>query len=147
MKTDEYGKEPYDVRPMDAIDRATVARWLERHTAAKHPGTVGTFPIDLLPAKGLAARDGRGKLAACATCYLDRSSPVAVCGWCVGDPDNPPRRTYEAVRTLLAAMPDYARAHGARYLLTIFGNRGINRMLDQMDFLNGETCENKIKIL
>lgn len=99
------------------------------------------FPADWLPPTGLAAyrkECSRDVLSACAFLYLEQNSPVAVCGWVAANPQNTARQSYDAVSALLKHMPDYAKVHGKKHLLTTFGNRGINRILDQNGFITGD---------
>ena len=112
------------------------------------------FPADWLPETGLSVfgresgSDQEERLLAVATLYLEKSSPVAVCGWCIGDPVNTARESDMAVRLLLGAMPNYARVHGAKHLLTMFGSRGINRICDELGYASGDTeVEHKYMIL
>ena len=37
--------------------------------------------------------------------------------------------------------------YAAKHLLTVFGDRGINAILDQLGFITGEVSENKFKFL
>ena len=130
---------------MDGIDRWLMTRWMDLRI--RKAGADAPFPGDILPRSGLAARDGHGNTLAVATLYLEREIPVAVCGWCAANPLNNRRQSAEAVKTLLAAIPVYARRCGAKYLLTTFGQRSLNRMLDRLGFSNGDVAETKIKVL
>lgn len=133
------------VRSLTAGDVATASTWLNRRMKTKAPNAAD-FPRELLPVTGLAAWQN-DKLLAVATLYLERSSPVAVCGWCIADPDNPPGISYRAINTIMLGMPQYAQKHGAKYLLTTFGNRGINAILDNIGFQTAEYSENKLLII
>lgn len=104
-------------------------------------GSEVEFPRGLLPQTGLACYCSK-KLLAAAFLYLERSTSIAVCGWCIANPGNSPRESAEAVELLLRSMPEYARKHGATYLLTTFGRRSINRIARKVGFLPGEIAEN-----
>ena len=130
---------------MDGLDRWMLEAWMER-IARKH-GADGPYPAALLPKTGLAARDEYGNTLAVATLYLERSSAIAVCGFCVSNPLAGRRDTGEAVKLLLAAMPVYARRKGAAMLMTTFGRKSINRLLDRMGFIPGEAAETKFRRL
>ena len=105
------------------------------------------FPADMLPDTGLAAWDSQGRCLAVAYLYRESSSRVAVCGFCATAPENRARESYEAVTALMKAMPEYAGSMGAKYLLTTFGNRAINAILERNGYIPGETAHNKIKIV
>ncbi len=137
MRTDE----------MTVEDGRQAVEWLSMRIR-KHTGNETlSFPSEWMPETGMAVFDGRCRILAIATLYLEKSSPIAVCGWCVTNPGNTPRQSRSAVKLLMSAMPAYAKRNGAKYLLTTFGNRGINRILDDLDFINGELSENKFKVL
>lgn len=137
MYVDEMGKEDAQM----AID------WLSEKIRQKSGNHSLTFPPDWMPETGMIAAEDDGKLLAVATLYLEKSSPVAVCGWCIANPANKAKESYKAVKLLLAVIPGYAKRLGAKYLLTTFGNRGINSILDQHGFISGETSENKFIFL
>ena len=125
--------------PLTTRDLREMAAWL---TAPDAPA----FPTAWLPETGLAVHD-RGRLLAAITVYLDRSSPVAVAGWCAAHPGNSCRQSRQAVERLLADLPDYVRSLGARVLLTMYGCRSLNRLLSGQGFQCGESSETKFKIL
>lgn len=135
-----------EIREMNEDDRGKLAGWLSL-IGRKH-GANASFPAAVLPWTGLAAVDETGKTLAVAALYLERSSTVAVCGFCAADPERGiARQTGEAVRQLLAAMPAYAKQNGAEILMSVFGRRSLNRLLDKSGFLPGENCETKIRRL
>jgi hypothetical protein len=72
---------------------------------------------------------------------------VAVCGWIAANPGNTPSESKLAVTELLKAMPEYARQQGATFLLSTFGNRGINRIAREAGFLHGDKAEHMIMYL
>lgn len=123
---------------MNALDRATFLRWMDRRIADAVGGDTPSFPAGWLPKTGLAARDRDGSPVAMTLLYLEKSSPVAVAGWCVSRPCLPAFEAASAVKLLLAALPSYARKLGAQHLMTIYGNRGINAVLDRIGFLAGD---------
>lgn len=96
------------------------------------------FPGNWMPETGMVVLGDGDEPIAVAVVYFDRSSPVAVCGWCVTNPENRRIRNAQAVRLLLSTLPAYARRNGAEYLLTTFGNRGINRILTGLGFVDGD---------
>lgn len=105
------------------------------------------FPRMWVPHTGLVVMDEHHIILAAAFVYFEKSAPIAYCGWLVANPDNTPFESYRAIRLLVNAIPAYARKNGAKCLLTVYGNRGINRILDRAGYQNGENCETKFKLL
>lgn len=132
---------------MTVEDVRCAVDWMTERIRKKNGNDSLSFPADWMPETGLSVVSGDSRLLAVATLYLEKSSPVAVCGWCVSNPENRPSESYSAINLLMAAMPIYAKRLGAKYLLTTFGDRGINSVLDKCGFIQGETSENKFMIL
>ena len=107
-------------------------------------GITKKLPLDLLPSTGMYAIADDNFHVAAASLYLEKETPVAVCGFLFVNPDAPVRLVRQAVRLILAAMPVYAKKHGAKYLISTFGRPSFNRILDQIGFITAETAENKI---
>lgn len=107
-------------------------------------GITKKLPLDLLPSTGMYAIADDNFHVAAASLYLEKETPVAVCGFLFVNPDAPVRLVRQAVRLILAAMPVYAKKHGAKYLISTFGRPSFNRILDQIGFVTAETAENKI---
>lgn len=126
---------------MTEEDRRELVGWMTQ-IARKH-GADGVFPEAMLPRTGLTAKDESGKTLAVATLYLEKSSTIAVCGFCVANPKNRFRESADAAKLLLSVMPLYARRCGAEYLMSVFGRKSLNRILDRSGFLPGETAETK----
>lgn len=134
------------IREMNEYDREKLAGWLSL-IAQKH-GVNGPFPAAILPWTGLAAVDEAGRTLAVAALYLERSSTVAVFGFCATDPEKSrTRQSGGAVKRLIAAMPAYAKQNGAEILMSVFGRRSLNRLLDKSGFIPGETAETKFRRL
>lgn len=131
------------VYEMDYEDAGHAVRWITERIRITTGNDQLEFDGDWLPITGLSAFDDRMHLKAVAILYLEKNSPVAVCGWCVTNPANTARESDKAVRMLMEKMPFYAKEHGAKYLLSMFGNRGINKILNDLDYINAETCETK----
>ena len=94
--------------------------------------------IDWLPKTGLACYNNGVCIAAMAV-YFDSSSPVAVAGWCATEPNNSYRLSYEAVCELIKALPKYCQCYNVKHLLTIFGARSINNILDKNGLIAGDS--------
>lgn len=135
MYTDEMTEE----------DRERLNYWMDE--IARKNGTDGTFPGALLPKTGLAVRGDDGRVYAVGTLYLEKSSAISVFGFMCADPENTKRESADAVKLLITAMPIYAKRCGAEYLLSMFGRRSLNRLLDRAGYLFGEKSETKIRRL
>lgn len=122
---------------MDARVRAECGE----HAANYH------FPRMWIPQTGLVVMNEKHALLAVAFVYFEKTAAIAYCGWLVANPGNTPLESHRAIRLLVNAIPAYARQNGAKCLLTCYGNRGLNRILDRSGFQNGETCETKFKLL
>lgn len=138
---EEYSPLPpgqeFVCRAMSANDR--IRLWNELNNHIQKSSCSQLFPFDWLPETGVAVFDSRNILIAGIFVYFEKSSPVAVAGWCVTKCGLPSAVSYRAVKELLSALPDYARSSGASHLLTTFGNRAVNRMLDRAGFLPGDS--------
>lgn len=130
-------EETFAVRYMTANDAVRAGNWLNYRVQQKSGVAQAAFPREIFPATGLSFFAGNSLLAV-AFLYLEESSSVAVCGWCIANPANTASESAIAVQKLMSAMPEYARQKGKKYLLTTFGNRGINRILAKLGFQEGE---------
>ena len=131
------------VDEMDREDALLAREWLTERIRKRTGRAELEFPEDWLPETGRAVVgrehwEREERLLAVAMLYLEKSSPVAVCGWCIGNPGNVAKESDQAVRLLLGAMPNYARVHGARHLLTMFGRRSVNRICDELGYITGD---------
>lgn len=135
------------VREINVKNADCAVEWLTQRIRKKIGNDSLNFPADMMPKNGLAAFDDIGNLLAVAFLYIDKSSPVAVCGWCISNPKNHDKYSFSAISKIMAQMPEYAKSKGAKHLLTVFGDRGINAILDQLGFITGEVSENKFKFL
>ncbi len=129
-----------NVRPIIVADLRLFCDWYSARIRMR-------LPEEWAPQTGLAVCDQAGTVLALALLYLEKSSPVAVFGWCVADPSLPPLQAGRAVRTALRAMPEYARSKGAVHLVGIFGSPGLNRELGRMGFVDGDRIQEKYKRL
>lgn len=135
-----------NVRYMTLNDSVRAGNWITAKVRRRCGNDGIGFPVEILPKTGLSCfHDNR--LLAVAFLYLEKSSTVAVCGWIAANPGNTPSESNIAVTELLKAMPEYARQQGATYLLTTFGNRGINRIAREAGFLHGDKAEHMIMYL
>lgn len=136
-----------NIRKMGTKDADCAIEWLNQRIRKKLGNNSLNFPVDMMPKNGLAAFDNIGNLLTVAFLYIEKTSPVAVCGWCISNPNNSGKISFAAISKIMARMPEYAKSKGAKHLLTIFGDRGINAILDQLGFITGEVSENKFKFL
>lgn len=130
---------------MGEADRMLLAAWMNERI--RKSGVAEPFPEAIIPRTGLAVRNENDRTLAVCALYLERSSKIAVCGWCVADPAMPRCVTGRAVKLVLSAMPVYAKRCGAEYLMSVFGQRSINLLLDKSGFVNGDQAETKIRRL
>ena len=105
------------------------------------------FPRMWIPQTGLVVMDEHHSILAVAFVYFEKTAAIAYCGWLVANPANTPQESYRAIKLLVNAIPTYARKNGAKCLLTVYGNRGLNHILERAGYQNGETCETKFKLL
>lgn len=124
------------MREMTQADRAQALGWMgERYEKP--------FPLDFFPQTGVAVEDGAGRLLAVIPVYFEESSAVAVAGHCMANPANVPRESRAAVETAMRGTVRYAMERGRKYLVTIYGNRGVNRIADKMGFVRADVVEEK----
>ena len=137
MRTDELNREC----------AAVAVEWFTLRMRKKFSDPSLVFPSDWMPENGLAVLDDEDNLLAVAALYIDRKSPVAVAGWCIANPENRAKVSYQAVSLLMKVLPIYAKKCGAKYFLTMYGNAAINSILDRQDCLYAEMAQTRIKIL
>lgn len=135
------------IRELNTTDKIFFWEWINYRIRKQTGNCQLEFPYELIPATGLVAYTEEDELLAIALLYLERTSNVAVCGWCVANPGNHCKTSKKAIQKLLAQMPIYAKKFNAKCLLTTFGNRGINKILDETGFFAGEKAENKFLML
>ena len=129
------------VEEMTACDRERLLEWIGG-ICRKH-GVNAPYPPEMIPRTGLAVRHGSVTLAVGLLC-LEKTSRLAVFGFCVSNPRMRGRATANAVKMILDGMPEYARSKGACALMSCFGHIGINRLLDRAGYINLELNETKI---
>lgn len=128
------------IREMSEIDREYAIRWFSLRTGAE-------VPEDMFPLTGVAVSD-RGVLRLVQTVFFEDTSAMAVLGWCAGNPENRPRDSRDAFRLAAQFAEVYARRRGARHLVAIFGEPGINRQLDRIGYLTGDSnVQHKYKLV
>lgn len=114
-------------------------KWLSQRMQGQTGDPSMQFPAGWMPETGLVCLGDEDRLLAVAILYLERSSAVAVSGWCVANPENGPAVSVHALNLLLGSLPGYAKSLGAKHLLTYYGNRGLNKILDDVGFSNGDS--------
>ena len=137
----------YFIEPMCAADADEAMRWMDARIQKNSGNPNVVFPRLWVPKTGQAVLNDAGHLYAVSFVYFEKTAEIAYCGWLLANPENTARESYRAVKMLVNAMPTYARSQGAKCLLTVYGNRGINRLLEKSGFHNGENCESKFKLL
>lgn len=124
------------VREMTQTDRAQALGWMSARYGQR-------FPADFFPQTGVVAEDGAGRLLAVIPVYFEESSAVAVAGHCMANPANRPRISRAAVEAAMREVLRYAAKRDRKYLVTIYGNRGVNRIADKLGFGPADTVEEK----
>ena len=100
-----------------------------------------------MPKTGLTVYDGE-MIRLILIIYLERSSKMAVLGWCISNPENRPRQSLNAVRLALSEAEQYVREKDVRHLISIFGSRSLNRELERVGFFPGDSnIQQKYKFL
>lgn len=133
MRTDEMTEE----MRLEAID------WQNRHLREVY-GEHSGLPFDIFPKNGMVAIADDGRLIAAGMMYLEKTVPVAVCGFLFANPDASAQEKHTAVKLVLASLPVYARKLGAKCVISTYGRRSLNRMLDRMGVPTIEHAETKI---
>ena len=101
------------------------------------------FPADFFPLTGIAAEGENGRLLVVIPVYFEENSAVAVAGHCMANPANTPRESCAAVEAAMRGTVRYAMERDRKYLVTIYGNRGVNRIADKMGFVRADVVEEK----
>ena len=128
-----------NVRELTPEDAITAVAWMTQRY--KNP-----FPKDFFPSCGAAVFDDI-RLLAVIPMYFDQTSPVAVAGHCMTSPDNSPRESYKAILLAMNFCQHLARRKNKKYLVTLYGKRSINRIADQLGFLDADCVQEKLIIL
>ena len=123
---------------MNKAQAIEAQQWLSKRMQAQTGDPRMQFPPGWMPETGLVCLGDEDKLLAVVILYQERSSAVAVSGWCVANPENSPAVSVHALNLLLGSLPGYAKSLGAKHLLTYFANRGLNNILDEVGFSNGD---------
>lgn len=112
-------------REMSALDKSMAVQWLGEKISLP-------FPSDFFPATGVAACHGNVPVCVIPI-YLEATSAVAVLGHCVGNPAMTAKMKREAIQEAVKFAVEYARSYSKKHIISIFGARSINRIIDQMN--------------
>jgi hypothetical protein len=138
------------VGPMEERDRPLLAAMMTARIRANPLCPRGLeFPQDLVPPYGVVARETEdGPPMAAATLLYDPAARMAFCGWCMASPALKGRRMRAAIRAVLSWVPVYADGLGAWSVMSCFGRRSVNRMLDDMGWIPGDKgADTKIRFV
>ena len=109
---------------------------------------VPEFSPDLIPPLGAIAFSDSARPLAVAFLYLEQSTPVACLSFVFADPENTLSESASSVSAVIRSCVDLARSRGKSFLLAFTANAGINRILDTLGFLSGDSgVTHKIKVL
>ena len=75
---------------------------------------------------------------AAATLLYDPAARMALFGWLMASRKLRGRPLLEAMEAVARKVPDYAECLGARLVLSCFGRRSVNRLLDGLGWLAGD---------
>jgi hypothetical protein len=120
----------FEFREMTVIDRETARRWLS--ILVGNP-----FPTDFFPATGAACCID-GHLACVIPVYIELTTNVAVLGHCMINPDLPATVKHQAADGNIRYAIEYVRKLGKRHILTMFGNRAVNRIADRIGLVTAD---------
>ena len=117
-------------REMSISDREAAREWLSR--------IVGNpFPKDFFPDTGVVCYI-HGVPACVIPVYVELTTNVAVLGHCMINPDLPAAAKHKAADANIRYALQYVRAMGKRHILTMFGNRAVNRIADRIGFAQAD---------
>lgn len=133
---DKIHESQLSARDMNANDRAAAAEMLSNFAG-------GIFPADFLPATGVVA-EHFGKAVCYLPIYLESSSSVAVLGHFISVPGGNKFLLDEAAELAINSAKLFAKRHGKRFVLSVFGCRSVNRIADRLGFVTTENIEEKI---
>ena len=133
---DKIHDDPLCVRDMADSDRAKAAEILGDLAG-------GTFPADFLPVTGVAV-EHFGKAVCYLPIYLESTSSVAVLGHFISVPGADKFLLDKAAELAINSAKIFAKKHGKRFALSVFGCRSVNRIADRLGFVTTENIEEKI---
>lgn len=130
-------------REMTITDRSQALLWLGRKMSAE-AGKELAFPDDMFPHSGISVINADGTLLCVLAVYFDGA--VCVPGWCVGNPQNSAALAHRAVSEAVDHIEYFACRRKAKHIITMFGSRGINKILARKGFSVGDnSAQSKYK--
>ena len=124
-------------REMTSADRRQALIWLAKKMT-EESGVPLEMPDDMFPQAGISVISEDLELLCVMGVYFDGA--VCVPGWCVTNPDNTPRDSHRAVEEAVDHIEYFASRRKARHIITMFGSRGINKILSRKGYAVGDSC-------
>lgn len=122
-------------REVTEEDIDTALEWMQHHYGK-------AFPRDFLPKTGIIAVLNGIKVCVIPI-YLESSSSVAVLGHCIINEKIPGRKVCMAIKECVKTCVSFARKKQRKFVISVFGRRSINKIVDQCGFLTADTIEEK----
>lgn len=122
-------------REMTAADRSQALVWLAQRMT-KTAGTQLEMPDDMFPQAGISVLSEELQLLCVMGVYFDGA--VCVPGWCVTNPANSAKESHRAVAEAIEHIEYFASRRKARHIITMFGNKTINKMLTRKGYAIGD---------
>lgn len=121
-------------REMTLADRSQALLWFSQKMT-RAAGKELALPDDMFPASGISVV-GNGELLCILGVFFD--GPVCLAGWCITNPENSARLSHRAVSEAVDHIEYFASRRKVKHIVTMFGNRGINRILTRKGFTVGD---------
>ncbi len=115
-----------ECRLFNERDRELLAEWIGARTG------IG-FPRELVPATGIAVLE-EGRTLALISVYLEKTTAVAVLGFTAANAENTKAESAESLGLGIRTALDYVRSLGVKHCIGVYGNDGLNRLLDRIGF-------------
>ena len=115
-----------ECRLFNERDRELLAEWIGERTG------IG-FPRELVPATGIAVLE-EGRTLALISVYLEKTTAVAVLGFTAANAENTKAESAESLGLGIRTALDYVRSLGVKHCIGVYGNDGLNRLLDRIGF-------------
>ena len=134
-------------REMTLQDRTNGIQWLIDSTQRNTGKSKANMPQDFFPETGITVLY-RDKPAAVITVYLELTTNTAVLGVCMLNTSLSARVRHRAAEAAIGHAVEYVRKLGKKYILSLFGNRAVNRIADRQGFFTADkNVEEKFLIL
>ena len=122
----------YTCRKMTSADRMAAACFFSQAVGRQ-------FPWNMLPLTGVAAVPENSDVPdVVLIVYFEQSCPVAVLGFCAFNPAASAKSKLDAAHAAMLYSIKYCREAGRTHLLSMFGERALNRIADAIGFVSAD---------